>query len=484
MNRAEKILDAIALDAITKRGAASTTSLSKPTPSILHTILNRPLNWFMAFMLSAVMVGCGGNDPILGGGGAGVATPIITPVTPPVGAVVPGACTAPGPAVVSSNPVSGNQIVATSTTGVTNGGKSITATFNVAMDPTTITATTFKLSPVGGLALVPASVSYNALAATFTTTAPLLASTSYQAIITVGAKSAAGTPLSCSYAWNFKTATPAAAAAPPVNLGLAAPFGMATTAGLTNTITAPITHIEGNVVLSGSSITCNAVAVPGGNGTLGFGNCAGSPPTLNGTVITPTSPDTTTATAVVNDLKAAFLSITPPAGPPAAGSLGGATNIPAGSTLGGPAGSALVQGTNLFVPGVYQSLTSIMISGDLTLDAQGDPNASFIFQSSTTVGTAAGSAPPGPHTRILLVNGAKASNVWWQAASSATLGLYSEFQGNILASATITMKTGATSCGRMLAGAFTTGAFVFDANVVSVPGQPFAPPAGYSTICQ
>jgi hypothetical protein len=141
---------------------------------------------------------------------------------------------------------------------------------------------------------------------------------------------------------------------------------------------------------------------------------------------------------------------------------------------------------NLFFPGVYQSLTSIMVTGDLTLDAQGNPNAVFVFQSSSSVGTAAGAAPPGTRTRILLKNGAKASNVWWQAGAAATLGLYSEFQGNIMATSDITMGTGATSCGRLFAGAWVggSGAFVFDSNVVSVPGQPFAPPAGYSTTCQ
>jgi hypothetical protein len=216
----------------------------------------------------------------------------------------------------------------------------------------------------------------------------------------------------------------------------------------------------------------------------GFGLCGsnGSTPTINGTVVTPTSPDTTTALAVKANLLAAFLSITPPAGPPAAGSLGGATNLPAGTTLGATTGSASVFGDNYFTPGVYQSLTSIMITGDLTLDAQGNPDAVFVFQSSSTIGTAAGSL--GAHTRILLTGGAKASNVFWQAGTSATLGAYSEFQGNILAAYDITMITGATSCGRLLAGAFGSGAFIFDSNVVSVPGQPFAPPAGYSTTCQ
>ena len=264
-------------------------------------------------------------------------------------------------------------------------------------------------------------------------------------------------------------------------LGAASTYGIAATAGVTNTATAPNTNINGDVVLT-PTLTCNAVVVPGGSGTAGFGLCGGSPPTLAGTVIITGGP----ATAVKNDMNAAFLAITPPAGPPAAGSLGGATNIPAGTTLGEPTGSALVQGDNLFVPGVYQSITSILITGDLTLDAQGDPNADFIFQSSSSVGLAAGTAPPGPHSRILLINGAKASNVFWQAATSATLGAYSEFQGNILAAENITMETGATSCGRLFAGAWVggAGAFVFDSNVVSVPSQSFLPPVGYSATCQ
>jgi len=259
-------------------------------------------------------------------------------------------------------------------------------------------------------------------------------------------------------------------AGPAPALGLAASYGIASTAGVTNTPTLPITTINGDVVLAAPTPTCNAVAVPGGAGTAGFGLCAGSPPTLNGTVVTPTFPDLTTATNVKAAMNTAFLDITPPAGPPAAGSRGGATNLPAGTTLGAPVGAPFVQGDNYFVPGIYQSLTSILITGDLTLDAQGNSSAVFIFQSSSSIGTAAGA-------RILLVNGARASNVFWQAASSATLGTASVWQGNILAAFDITMITGATSCGRLWAGAWSggSGAFVFDSNVVSVPGHPSAP---------
>jgi hypothetical protein len=104
---------------------------------------------------------------------------------------------------------------------------------------------------------------------------------------------------------------------------------------------------------------------------------------------------------------------------------------------------------------------------------------------------AAGAAPPmvvappsGIHSRILLVNGAKASNIWWSVGSTATIGLFAEFNGNVLAYTTIIMNTGATACGRMLAGASGAGQLTFDSNIVSVPGNPFVPPATYSATCQ
>ena len=254
-----------------------------------------------------------------------------------------------------------------------------------------------------------------------------------------------------------------------IDLGLAGPFAIAATAGVTNTITSPITHINGNVVLTPNQ-TCNAVTVDNAGG---FGLCGGMPPTISGTVITNVYPDTTTAAAIKADLNTAFLSITPLAGPPAVGSLAGGIVIAAPTTLGNTAGSPLVLGDNWFTPGVYTSITSILITGDVTLDGQGDPNAIFIFQSASSLTTADGAPSPAAHARILLTNGTKASNVWWQVASSATIGSYSELQGNILAAFDITMKTGATACGRSMAGAWAggAGAFIFDSNVVSVPGN-------------
>jgi hypothetical protein len=454
---------------------------------------NTPL-LFATLLLVALAAGCGGG----GGGGSAGGTGI------PAGAIVPGAsCTAAAgatiPTVTSSSPTSGNLMVATSTTGVANSGKLITATFSLAMDPTTInsatpgTNLTFTIknnttagSNVAGTVLLDAT----AKIATFTTSAALPANSSYTAVITVAAKSAAGTAMGCAYAWNFSTGAVATSLA-QTNLGLADTFGMAATAGLTNTPTAPLTHIEGDVVLV-STITCNAVAVPGGPGTSGFGNCGAPPPkapTLNGTVVTPSVPNgATTSAAVMADFTAGFNSTCFPGRPVAACSHAGGLVIGA---IGGVAGSALVPNVNYFTPGVYTSATTIDITGDLTLDALGDPDAVFIFQAGSALNVAAGAAPPmvvappsGIHTRILLVNGAKASNVWWSVGSTATLGLFSEFQGNVLAYTTIIMNTGATACGRMLAGASGAGQLTFDSNIVSVPGRPFVPPASYSTVCQ
>lgn len=109
--------------------------------------------------------------------------------------------------------------------------------------------------------------------------------------------------------------------------------------------------------------------------------------------------------------------------------------------------------------GVYNSASSLALSGTLTLDAQGDPNAVFIFQMGSTLTTATGS-------QVLLINGAQAANVIWQIGSSATLATDSYFVGDLLAMTSITLNTGASVDGRMLA---LNGAVTFDNNSLTVP---------------
>ncbi len=113
-------------------------------------------------------------------------------------------------------------------------------------------------------------------------------------------------------------------------------------------------------------------------------------------------------------------------------------------------------------PGVYDSAAGTFgITGTVTLDAKGDPDAVFIFKSASTLITAAGS-------RVKLVNGAQAANVFWQVGSSATLGTNSVLRGNVMALASITVTTGATVDGRMLA---RTGAVTLDSDTITrTPG--------------
>jgi hypothetical protein len=92
--------------------------------------------------------------------------------------------------------------------------------------------------------------------------------------------------------------------------------------------------------------------------------------------------------------------------------------------------------------GVYCSATSIGVTGPLTLDGGGDPNATFVFQAGSGLTTAG---------NVVLINGAQAKNVYWQVGSSATIGTGSQWQGNIIALTSITLVDNANLTGRALA---------------------------------
>lgn len=108
--------------------------------------------------------------------------------------------------------------------------------------------------------------------------------------------------------------------------------------------------------------------------------------------------------------------------------------------------------------GIYSSAAGTFgITGTLTLDAQGDPSAVFLFKTASTLITAGAS-------NVALVNGAQACNVFWQVGSSATLGTNSTFKGTILALTSVTLTTGANVEGRVLA---QNGAVTLDTNTVT-----------------
>jgi hypothetical protein len=113
-------------------------------------------------------------------------------------------------------------------------------------------------------------------------------------------------------------------------------------------------------------------------------------------------------------------------------------------------------GGRTLLPNVYCFSSSAQLTGTLTLDFGGNPNAVFIFKTGSTLTTASNAV-------VNVINGGQNCNVFWQIGSSATLGTGTTFVGNLLALTSITMTTGARSFGRMLA---RNGAVTLDSNTV------------------
>lgn len=110
-------------------------------------------------------------------------------------------------------------------------------------------------------------------------------------------------------------------------------------------------------------------------------------------------------------------------------------------------------------PGVYDG-AALQLTGTLTLDTLGDPNAVFVFRTGSTLITASSSD-------VIVLGGGVACNVFWQVPSSATLGTASHLIGTVMASTSITANTGATIVGRLLA---STGAVTLDSNTLTNTG--------------
>ena len=293
--------------------------------------------------------------------------------------------------------------------------KQITATFNMPMDPLTLTTSTFTVK--NGATTVPGVVTYMGSTATFTPNSDLLTGTTYTATISTGAKNPAALAIASNYVWNFSTG--ALVIDPPgaIDLGSAANFGILAGVGVSNA--AGLSQI----------INQNVGIYPGLRSSV-----TGFPPAVivGGVIYAADDIDPPGVGAMLNqaklDLVAAYLA--------AEGAVS-----PAPATVSGD------QGGKTLAPGIYKSTSTLLIqNGDLTLDAQGDANAVWIFQVAsgfTTVGGAGGD--------VILTGGAQAKNVYWQTGSSAVIGDYTVFQGNILALQSITMNAYSTAVGRMLA---------------------------------
>jgi len=291
----------------------------------------------------------------------------------------------------------------------------ISATFSEAMDPSTITTSTFSLKQ--GVTSVAGLAAYAGLTATFNPTSDLASNTTYTATITTGAKDLAGNALASNFVWSFTTST-SASACDQTAVALGSTAGFAVLAGSTVTNTGATTATGDLGVSPGTAVT----GFPPGTvvGTIHAGDSTGAEAIANLTI-------------AYNDAAGRTLCPTT-----VAGNLGGLT----------------------LTPGLYKSTSGLEISsGALTLDARGDVNAVFIFQMASTLTTATG-------LHVILAGGAKASNVFWQVGSSATLGTNSAFVGTIMADQSISLNTGATLDGRALA---RIGAVTLDSNTVTKP---------------
>ena len=381
-----------------------------------------------------------------------------------------------GPTIILTSPVNGATAVPYNTT--------VSATFSKAMNPLSISTSTFTLTGSSGGA-VTGTVAYNAVTfiATFTPSANLTVGT-YTADVTTGATDLAGNPLGSGIApnpWSFTTV--ASPGPPAVVLGTAALFGdFGGTAGMTNQGIETVVNGDTGTTAVSSAVTGfhdTTLAIVGAVWPCTYTETPLNIGQVNGTIYTDPPPPTvncpnegTAVTAAIAaqaaaDTLTAYNSMTPASIP---GGLAvescpapGCTGVNGGP---GELGNRILQaGVYKSTPGTYQ-----ITLGPLTLDAQGNPNATWIFQmaSSLTVGGASN----GPES-VILVNGAQAANVFWQVGSAATINGPGggTFSGTVIAHSGVTTGTAGittitTVNGRLLS---TIGAVTLVNTVVNVP---------------
>jgi len=336
-----------------------------------------------------------------------------------------------GPELVSSEPLNMATNVPLN--------QAVSATFTEAMNPLTITTGTFQLAGPGGAAIT-GTVSYDAInfIATLTPAMPLTASTTYTAMVTNGATDLTGNPLGTTGApnpWTFTTGT--ALITPPVVLGptisLFGDFGG--TSGMTNQ--GIHTVVNGDIGTTGVSTTVTGFYDTSVAAVASVYPCSYTVTPLNmglvnGTIDTAPPPPTG---ACPNEGTAVTMAIATQAALEAQTAYTTLQNIPPGTTL--PTNEL---GNLTLAPGTYTSSSFYDITvGPLTLDAKGDPNATWVFQMGTylTVGT------PSASESIVLTNGAQAKNVFWQVGSAATInyGGGGTMVGTIIAQAGITVSS-------------------------------------------
>ena len=322
------------------------------------------------------------------------------------------------PTVISTNPIN-------LTTGVVL-NKVVTATFSVPMDPSTIIGANFTLK--FGTTAVLGTVTYANSVAYFTPSSDLLSETEYTATVTTGVKNVPGTAMLNDYVWKFTTR---AVVAPALFSSIFGSFGG--NAGITNQGIYTVIN-NGSIGTTAASTLITGFHDRTGDiyteTTLNIGNVKGriytdAPPPVIFEAGGPYGGNAETMAIAQAGLLAAtnfYNSISP-------------ASKPGGITLDNDE-----LGGRTLAPGIYTSGSSYDITlVDLTLDAQGDPNAEWIFQVPTalTVGT-----PAGPRS-VILINGALAKNVYWYVGTAAVINYAGggTMVGTIIANSGVTLSS-------------------------------------------
>lgn len=303
--------------------------------------------------------------------------------------------------------------------------RAIRVTFDHPLNPATIDspATHFGLVETVNTSEVDGEVSLNAegTTATFTPEFPLSADVEYTATVTTDVADEDGRTLENEVVWTFTASEDVCQ--PAIVLGATETFGVLSNTGVT---------------LGGGPDSTTGLRIDGDVGIFPAGACNGCDST---TVSGDIDIGNTVASDAMDALEAAYNEAINLA-------TGSCTLIDSGMLTTNPSDTCGGNADGVFKPGLYWSGTSIAIpaGGTITLDAENDADAVFIFQSESTIDTIGG------NTHIILENGAQAKNVFWVAASSATIGgSNSDFVGTIMAEISITVNSGTDMVGRALA---------------------------------
>jgi hypothetical protein len=350
------------------------------------------------------------------------------------------AATAPTGAltVLSTSPVAAATGVCPNTT--------VNATFTVPsglrLNPLTVNSTNFTVvGPAPGLVPVTAStVSVDAATgriATFTPAAALAADSTYSVTLTGGANgiedlAIPGNEMAANYLWSFTTGSATCLVPAAVPLSAAAPFGtFGGSAGMTNS--GIMSVVNGDI----GTIATNTSSITGFHDTAGdiytesIGANVGA---VNGTIYTCTNSTTGPTSAAPNPVKCA---VATQARLDAQTAYLQLAALPSGANPGANLAALTL------APGVYTSPSGSFLieGGDLTLDAQGDANAVFVFQMAQTL-TVGGPGVAAPQS-IILAGGAQAKNVYWQVGSFATINAAGggTMVGTILSQAGVSFST-------------------------------------------